>query len=220
MEEQMVRSTTTRPRRQAAINAEREFARWAGCSGNDSDGDASPDCFVDECDGSPNYNVAADGDSDSYDDNGSEFDATVSEADDGGYDGGELDGSSDGKPATPSRCLRRSPSHDDVFVDDGSKDATGSRSPRSTEKRDVRLGDLAVIGRSTEKTTPKKKNGRAKHVAWLDRFRELEEYKAKHGDCNVPREGHGPLGKWVDAQRHLKKNDKLSPEREQLLSSL
>ena len=37
-------------------------------------------------------------------------------------------------------------------------------------------------------------------VPWETRFHELINYKAKHGDCNIP-QSRGPLGTWVKKQR-------------------
>ena len=38
-------------------------------------------------------------------------------------------------------------------------------------------------------------------VPWEIRFDQLVQYKAKHGDCNVPQR-QGPLGKWVKNQKY------------------
>ena len=38
---------------------------------------------------------------------------------------------------------------------------------------------------------------------WQKHFKELLEYKAKHGNCNVPQKGHGRLSWWVKIQREL-----------------
>ena len=48
-----------------------------------------------------------------------------------------------------------------------------------------------------------------KMVLWEIRFNELVQYKAKHGDFNVPR-SQGPLGRWVQQQRESYKKNKLS----------
>ncbi|EJK66791.1 hypothetical protein THAOC_12252 [Thalassiosira oceanica] len=50
------------------------------------------------------------------------------------------------------------------------------------------------------------------NVPWENRFNELVQYKAKHGDCNVPW-SQSKLGRWVDCQRNTYKNDKLSQDR-------
>ena len=47
---------------------------------------------------------------------------------------------------------------------------------------------------------------------WDWRYRELKEYRDKHGDCNVP-QSKGSLGVWVDTQRQSYKKGKLSDER-------
>ncbi|EJK73798.1 hypothetical protein THAOC_04560, partial [Thalassiosira oceanica] len=47
---------------------------------------------------------------------------------------------------------------------------------------------------------------------WDWRYRELKEYREKHGDCNVSY-NQGSLGKWVGRQRNSYKKGKLSDER-------
>ena len=47
---------------------------------------------------------------------------------------------------------------------------------------------------------------------WDAKYRLLEAFKTEHGDCKVPRK-HETLGSWVDKQRTVYKNDKLSDER-------
>ena len=47
---------------------------------------------------------------------------------------------------------------------------------------------------------------------WKTRFSELEKYRAKHGDCNVP-QWQGKLGRWVKTQRAVYKKRKLCQER-------
>jgi len=47
---------------------------------------------------------------------------------------------------------------------------------------------------------------------WETRFHELVQYKAKHDDCNVPR-NQGQLGAWVHTQRVTYKKNKLSQDR-------
>ena len=56
-------------------------------------------------------------------------------------------------------------------------------------------------------------------VPWLTLFDELVQYKAKHGDCNVPR-SQGKLGRWVDTQRYNYKKYKLSQDRIDRLNSI
>jgi hypothetical protein len=55
--------------------------------------------------------------------------------------------------------------------------------------------------------------------AWLDSYRELEDYKKDHGDCNVPRR-NGKLGKWVSAQRENFKKGKLNGTRIGMLEKI
>ena len=56
-------------------------------------------------------------------------------------------------------------------------------------------------------------------VPWETRFSDLVQYKAKHGDCRVPR-SQGPFGIWVNYQRALYKNNKLSQDRVDRLNSI
>ena len=39
------------------------------------------------------------------------------------------------------------------------------------------------------------------HVTWEDRFEEIKEYKATHGDYRVPRDSHKQLSAWVNKQK-------------------
>jgi hypothetical protein len=55
-----------------------------------------------------------------------------------------------------------------------------------------------------EKTYKNKDN--LHHIKWKQRFEELEQYKQRHGDCNVPSNDHRDpdikaLGAWVSTQR-------------------
>ncbi len=49
---------------------------------------------------------------------------------------------------------------------------------------------------------------------WEEMFARLVRYKEVHDDCNVPKDWHEnpKLGSWVDMQRQLRKNERLSPE--------
>ena len=49
-------------------------------------------------------------------------------------------------------------------------------------------------------------------VPWETRFKQLVQYKAKHGDCNVP-DGQGKLGNWVRKQRGAYKAGSLAQDR-------
>jgi hypothetical protein len=51
---------------------------------------------------------------------------------------------------------------------------------------------------------------------WLDQYENLKEYNNKHGYCNVP-QSEGSLGKWVNAQRHMFKQEKMREDRQKLL---
>ncbi|EJK74183.1 hypothetical protein THAOC_04153, partial [Thalassiosira oceanica] len=54
---------------------------------------------------------------------------------------------------------------------------------------------------------------------WDWRYRELKEYREKHGDCNVSYD-QGSLGIWVSTQRQKYKKGKLSDERIARLESI
>lgn len=56
-------------------------------------------------------------------------------------------------------------------------------------------------------------------VLWEHRFEDLGQWKATHGDCNVPK-AEGKLGRWVVRQRELHKKSKLEPDRRQKLDGL
>ncbi|EJK57494.1 hypothetical protein THAOC_22454 [Thalassiosira oceanica] len=54
---------------------------------------------------------------------------------------------------------------------------------------------------------------------WDWRYRELKEYREKHGDCNVPQR-QGSLGRWVNDRRQDYREGKLSNERIARLESI
>ena len=56
-------------------------------------------------------------------------------------------------------------------------------------------------------------------VPWEIQFNELVQYKAKHGDCDVPKK-QGKLGNWMNNQRFNCKEGKLSQDRIDRLSSI
>ena len=56
-------------------------------------------------------------------------------------------------------------------------------------------------------------------VPWDTRFNELIQYKAEHGDCNVPAR-QGQLGNWVSKQRYEYKQRQLSKARQDRLESI
>ena len=57
---------------------------------------------------------------------------------------------------------------------------------------------------------------------WQDRYDQLKQYKAKHGNCNVSSHDriNENLGLWVMSQRSAYKNSKLSKERIEKLRSI
>ncbi|EJK69804.1 hypothetical protein THAOC_08901 [Thalassiosira oceanica] len=57
------------------------------------------------------------------------------------------------------------------------------------------------------------------NVPWKTRFKELVQYKAKHGDCNIP-QSQLKLGSWVRNQREVYKKNKLSPDRVDRLNGI
>ena len=56
-------------------------------------------------------------------------------------------------------------------------------------------------------------------VPWETRFDELVQYKAKHGDCDVPTK-QGKLGTWVGTQRGAYRDDTLAQDRIDRLNSI
>ena len=56
-------------------------------------------------------------------------------------------------------------------------------------------------------------------LPWEARFNELLQYKAKHGDCDVPKRG-GKLGEWASKQRVAYKSDSLPQDRINRLNSI
>ena len=54
---------------------------------------------------------------------------------------------------------------------------------------------------------------------WETRFKELVQYKTKHGDCNIPFR-QGQLGGWVGRQRNTHKEGKLSHDRIDRLNAI
>jgi uncharacterized protein (DUF2384 family) len=56
-------------------------------------------------------------------------------------------------------------------------------------------------------------------AVWEEQFAALVQYKAQHGDCNVPlrQPEHRRLGNWVKTQRKKKKKGHLSQDRQQRL---
>ena len=62
-----------------------------------------------------------------------------------------------------------------------------------------------------------------KESDWGIRFNQLVEYKKTNGDCNNGRKMHShnvKLGGWITIQRHLKKVNQMSEEREAKLDSI
>lgn len=78
------------------------------------------------------------------------------------------------------------------------------------------LTELGFVSAQRPTTT------RGVNRAWSEWFDELVQYKATHGDCNVPTRwaNNRGLGIWVSNQRQLKKQGKLDPERERLLNEI
>ncbi|MCW5213626.1 helicase associated domain-containing protein, partial [Desulfobulbus sp. TB] len=57
---------------------------------------------------------------------------------------------------------------------------------------------------------------------WALRYNELVKFKQQHGHCKVPTNyaDNPQLGKWVSRQRQQRKQDKLTPERLQMLEEV
>ena len=74
------------------------------------------------------------------------------------------------------------------------------RAYRAESLAQDRIGRLSSIGFKWKQKGP--------NVPWETRFDELVQYKAKHGDCDVPTK-QGKLGTWVGTQRGAYRDDKL-----------
>jgi hypothetical protein len=60
-------------------------------------------------------------------------------------------------------------------------------------------------------------------VSWEDIVSLLKQFKMREGHCNVPlshKEDGSNLGAWVSTQRHLKKKEKLDPDRQKILEAI
>jgi hypothetical protein len=60
-------------------------------------------------------------------------------------------------------------------------------------------------------------------VSWEDIVSLLKQFKTREGHCNVPlshKEDGSNLGAWVSTQRHLKKKEKLDPDRQKILEAI
>jgi hypothetical protein len=55
---------------------------------------------------------------------------------------------------------------------------------------------------------------------WDTRFKELLAYKSAHGNVSVPRGGFNELANWINKQREVYKNGKISAERVQRLEEI
>lgn len=86
------------------------------------------------------------------------------------------------------------------------------RLKKSGELHPERVRLLEEIGFTWELISPRQ--------SWEIRYAELLQFKAIHGNCDVPSKyPHNPaLGKWVDTQRQNKKSGKLSSDQERLLN--
>ena len=74
------------------------------------------------------------------------------------------------------------------------------RAYRAESLAQDRIDRLSSIGFKWKQKGP--------NVPWETRFDELVQYKAKHGDCDVPTK-QGKLGTWVGTQRGAYRDDKL-----------
>lgn len=99
----------------------------------------------------------------------------------------------------------------------------------SRQKKKYRDGKLEVNQKEkleqagVEFISTNRKNYTALQIdLWNTRFKELKLFKGKYSNCNVPAGWHEnkPLAIWVKAQRFNFRNDKLTPERIDLLNSI
>ena len=84
----------------------------------------------------------------------------------------------------------------------------GSRAFGTCERHDASWRRLMA----PKDVAPTAKRRMTQDEAWNSRFKELLDYRAEHGDCNVPH-GQGRLGYWVSWQRQRRNKGKLSRER-------
>jgi len=63
---------------------------------------------------------------------------------------------------------------------------------------------------------------RSRREEWSTRFEQLKAYKERFGNCRVSAKWkeNPQLGLWANSQKHLRKNGKLSPEKERLLREI
>ncbi|MEI6077585.1 MAG: Helicase associated domain protein [Verrucomicrobiota bacterium] len=85
-----------------------------------------------------------------------------------------------------------------------------------------RIAKLDALGFAWKSSSREEVGGKGIIRAWKTRYDELVQYKAIHGDCEVPYNWpESPqLGRWVGNQRQEKKKGKLHPKREEMLNSI
>ena len=90
-----------------------------------------------------------------------------------------------------------------------------SKQGRLSEERVRRLDDLGFEWSPRDGGTLLVR----KQSQWDARYRQLEDFKAEHGHCNVPK-SQELLGRWVEYQREAYRKSKLSEERARKLDDL
>ena len=85
----------------------------------------------------------------------------------------------------------------------------GRKAPPSTRKHSLSRQERVS---STSTNVNNLTVGDGARVPWETRFKELVQYKAKHGDCNVPQR-QGQLGWWAVTQRQSYRKGELSQDR-------
>ena len=85
-----------------------------------------------------------------------------------------------------------------------------------------RIAKLKAIGFVWVSTNNHRIGKDGMNGAWKSRFDDLLCYKQTYGDCDVPYDwdDNTPLANWVHAQRSLKNNGKLHPERARVLEEI
>jgi hypothetical protein len=85
-----------------------------------------------------------------------------------------------------------------------------------------RIAKLDALGFAWESSKKVLVGGEGITAEWQALFDELLKYKEVHGSYNVPNKWteNTTLGNWVSRQRHLKRQNKLHPKREEKLNEI
>lgn len=92
---------------------------------------------------------------------------------------------------------------------------------KMTAERVAALDDVGFAWSATgvRGTGPRRPSEKLR-AAWMKRYEELSEYKARYGTTLVRKHHSKELARWVRKQRELRRRDRLVPERQEMLSSI